>query len=348
MKRIRMFGVMLIYILLFSIEIFSGTYKASENVTTGSYVEPPRDLSASINYNVGSPKYVMYVINWNGADSYSYTYPDFSYEYSYEIRVDDDVISSSTLDTTYEIMFFYESKAITHTVYVRKIRRTLDGPNQNGVSEWTAINVNVEAYHEYSLSTHIRKLEEKNFHTTKIYWEKSKEQQCQYEVLRSTRKDGEYKSIAKTTGTSYTDVNVTAGKRYYYKIGVSIDVHGQKLEEYSEIKSIKVTGKPLKPKIKVSTSKKKLKIKWGTIVDNSSWIEIYMKNGQRGYKKYKMINRTINIKKSRKKKGITGIQSSIDTLQKGVTYRFKARTCAIVNGGLLYSKWSKVKTVKRK
>ena len=342
MKRILMSGVLLICVLSSSVKTFGGIYESSEILTTDTYVSAPKNLSAQINY-MGANEYVNCYIYWNNNEDIR----DYVFYY-YEVRVDDDIEVKRTTDYAgYEITLKKESRAKTHTVYVRRCYYTLDGQRHEGVSEWASININIEAYHEYSLSTKITKLEEKNYHTTKIYWKKVKEQ-CQYEVLRSTGKDGDYKSIATLNKTSYTDTDVTAGKKYYYLIVVSINVHGQKLEEFSKEKSIKVKGKPLTPKIKVSTNKKKLKIKWGTISDNSLWIEIYMKNGQREYKKYKMINRTMNIKKSKKKKGITGIQSSIDTLQKGITYRFKARTCAIVNGRLLYSKWSKVKTVKRK
>ena len=342
MKRIRMFGVLLICILSFSVETFGGIQKLSVK-----YIEPPKNLTAEINYH-GIQKYVECCIRWDLVnDNLDDSFDEFNgYRdlYSCEVRVDDDIVARRVDMRSYSITFTKESQAKTHTVYVRRI---IEGKDEDWISEWVSININIEAYHEYSLSTKITKLEEKNYHTAKIYWKKVNEP-CHYEVLRSERKNGEYESIATLTGTSYTDKDVIAGKKYYYRIRVSIDVHGLELEEWSKAKLIKIKGKPLTPKIKVSASKKNLKIKWGTITDNSSWIEIYMKNGHGEYRKYKMINRTINIKKKKKKRGITGIQSSIDTLQKGITYRFKARTCAIVNDRLLYSKWSKVKTVKRK
>ena len=39
-----------------------------------------------------------------------------------------------------------------------------------------------------------------------------------YKVYRATSENGTYKLMKTTTGTSYTNTSVTAGKTYYYKV----------------------------------------------------------------------------------------------------------------------------------
>lgn len=189
----------------------------------------------------------------------------------------------------------------------------------------------------------IKKLKEKSHRSVKITWKKASGA-ITYAVYRSNKKNGKYKLIKTTNKLNYTDKKVKAGKKYYYKIKA---INASGVSTMSKAKKIKVKGTPKTPKIKVSKNSTSWSIVWGTITDNSKGIEIYMKNGQGKYKKFTRINKTTNLKKSKKKKGVTGITSSISTLQSGVTYKFKARTYAVVKGKKVYSKWSKVKTLKK-
>lgn len=105
---------------------------------------------------------------------------------------------------------------------------------------------------------------------------------------------------------------------------------------------------PSKPSLKLKADSRALKIKWGIISDNSKGVEVYVKSNGGGYKKYTKIYATTNLKKSKSKKGATGIESPKSGMKKGCTYQFKIRTYAIVNRKKVYSKWSKVKKIKIK
>lgn len=190
---------------------------------------------------------------------------------------------------------------------------------------------------EKAIKPTIKKLKEKNWHTVKLTWKKISDVK-KYTIYRSKKKSGKYKKIATTSKKSFLDKKVKSGTRYYYKIKVT---SSRKEIHASKAKAIKVKGTPNKPKIKLNVNSRSWQIHWGIISDNSIGIEIYMKNGEGKFKKFTRINRTVNIKKSKKKKGATGIQSSIDSLAKGITYQFKARTYAKVKGKKVYSKWSK-------
>lgn len=196
--------------------------------------------------------------------------------------------------------------------------------------------------HELKIS--ITHLKEKNWHSVKVRWVK-KAGIKSYTLYRSKKKKANYKRISTTTATSCLDMKVKAGRKYYYKV-IATDDSGRTFT--SKPKAVKVKGVPKTPKIQLKISKQSWQIYWGTLNDNSKGIDIYMKNDDLKHKKYVLINRTTNIKKSRKKKGTTGIQSTLSTLSKNRTYKFKARTYAVVKGKKVYSKWSKTIRYTRK
>lgn len=195
----------------------------------------------------------------------------------------------------------------------------------------------MQGINDKSTKPAIKKIKEKNWHTVKITWKKISGIK-KYILYRSKKKSGKYKKIATTSKRSVLDKKVKAGAKYYYKIKVT---NSRKESFISKTKAIRVKGTPNKPKIKLSVNSSFWQIHWGIISDNSVGIEIYMKNGEGKFKKFTRINRTVNIKKSKKKKGVTGIQSSVDSLKKGLAYQFKARTYTKVKGKKVYSKWSK-------
>lgn len=189
----------------------------------------------------------------------------------------------------------------------------------------------------------IKSVKEKNYHTVKLTWKKV-EKASYFKVYRATKKNGKYKCIASTKKIRYIDKSVKGGKKYFYKIQAVGEEGGTSV---SAVKYIGVKGKPSRPKITVKRTKKTWGIYWGIIEDNSKGIQVYMKNGQGKYKKFTKINETKKLKKRKNKKGITGILSSIDSLQPGKTYYFRARTYAVIKGKKVYSKWSKVKKLRR-
>lgn len=74
----------------------------------------------------------------------------------------------------------------------------------------------------------------------KVSWTNISKRATGYEVRMSTSKNGTFNSIGTTTNTSFTKVNLTKGKTYYFKIRAYRTVDGQKIYSlYSGIKSIK-------------------------------------------------------------------------------------------------------------
>ena len=187
----------------------------------------------------------------------------------------------------------------------------------------------------------IKSIKESNYHTALIKWNKSAID-CRYEIYRGKKKFGKYIKIAGTSKTEFADKKVKAGKRYFYKIKAI----SKNESVMSNIKGIRIKGKPNRPGIKVKADKVKLEIKWGIIKDNSKGIEIFVKSPNGGYKKYKKIHSSTNLKKSKNKKGVTGIISPSSGLKSGVTYQFKSRTYAVVLKHKVYSRWSKIRKIK--
>lgn len=187
----------------------------------------------------------------------------------------------------------------------------------------------------------IKSIKESNYHTALIKWNKSAID-CRYEIYRGKKKGGKYIKIAGTSKTEFADKKVKAGKRYFYKIKAI----SKNESVMSNIKDIRIKGKPNRPGIKVKADKVKLEIKWGIIKDNSKGIEIFVKSLNGGYKKYKKIHSSTNLKKSKNKKGVTGIISPSSGLKSGVTYQFKSRTYAVVMKHKVYSRWSKIRKIK--
>lgn len=205
--------------------------------------------------------------------------------------------------------------------------------NQSGEKE-------SERTHNSIDSLKIISVKEKNYHTAAIKWT-TVTRGYKYQIYRATSKSGKYKKIAEVEKNTYNDKKVKASRTYFYKIKA---VNGK--DSYETIaKKIRIKGRPNKPDIKVSANAKRLKIKWGTLRDNSTGIQIYVKSKKGGFKRYTKINETTKLKKSKKKKGVTGIESAVAGLKKNVEYSFKARTYAKISGGKVYSKWSKVKKI---
>ena len=74
----------------------------------------------------------------------------------------------------------------------------------------------------------------------KVSWTNISKRATGYEVRMSTSKNGTFNSIGTTTNTSFTKVNLTKGKTYYFKIRAYRIVDGQKIYSlYSGIESIK-------------------------------------------------------------------------------------------------------------
>lgn len=69
--------------------------------------------------------------------------------------------------------------------------------------------------------------------SVKISWKKVKGAKG-YRIYRAASKNGKYKKIKTTKGTSYTNTKLSSGKRYYYKVRA---YSGSKTGKYSAAKS---------------------------------------------------------------------------------------------------------------
>ena len=183
-------------------------------------------------------------------------------------------------------------------------------------------------------------VKEKNYHTVKLTWKKINTSK-DYEIYRAEKKSGKYISVKKLKSGVYSDSKVKAGKKYLYKIKTTSN-DGKVI--WSGTKAIYVKGTPNRPKLSIKKTKSKWTLTWGIIGDNSKGLQVYMKTSKKG--KFVKVNEVNKLKKKKNKKGITGMSGSRSSLDKKVTYFFKVRTYAVVNGKKVYSRWSKVKKMK--
>jgi glutaredoxin len=186
----------------------------------------------------------------------------------------------------------------------------------------------------------LSRVKEKNYHTVRLIWKKINTSK-DYEIYRAEKKSGKYISVKKLKSGVYSDSKVKAGKKYFYKIKTTSN-DGKVI--WSGTKEIYVKGTPNRPKLSIKKTKSKWTLTWGIIGDNSKGLQVYMKTSKKG--KFVKVNEVNKLKKKRNKKGITGMSGSRSSLDKKVTYFFKVRTYAVVNGKKVYSRWPKVKKMK--
>ena len=186
----------------------------------------------------------------------------------------------------------------------------------------------------------LSRVKEKNYHTVRLIWKKINTSK-DYEIYRAEKKSGKYISVKKLKSGVYSDSKVKAGKKYFYKIKTTSN-DGKVI--WSGTKEIYVKGTPNRPKLSIKKTKSKWTLTWGIIGDNSKGLQVYMKTSKKC--KFVKVNEVNKLKKKRNKKGITGMSGSRSSLDKKVTYFFKVRTYAVVNGKKVYSRWSKVKKMK--
>lgn len=156
-----------------------------------------------------------------------------------------------------------------------------------------------------------------------------------YNIYRSTSKNGTYKKVGNTTGTSYTDKGLTKGKTYYYKVASYVNSDGkQVISSYSSVVSVKAAA-PAPSTITAKKAKSGVaKITWGKS-NGASGYEVYMATSSSGkYTKISTVSKPTTL--SCTKTGLT----------KGKTYYFKVRSYTTVSGKKVYSDYTKVVKVK--
>lgn len=188
-----------------------------------------------------------------------------------------------------------------------------------------------------TLSKPTVKVSSNSYNSNKLSWNKVTGASG-YEVLRSTSKNGTYKSVKTITSgstVSYTDKSLATGTTYYYKVRAYRTVDKKKV--YSSYSSV-VSAKPVlkTPSVKLTSGSKKATIKWEKI-SGASGYEVYRATSKSGkYSKIKTITKNSTV---------SYVNSS---LTKNKTYYYKVRAYRTVNGKKIYSSYSVAKSVKVK
>ncbi|MDO5291710.1 MAG: GH25 family lysozyme [bacterium] len=154
-----------------------------------------------------------------------------------------------------------------------------------------------------------------------------------YRVTVATSKNGTYKKLGYTTGTSYKHTKLTLGKQYYYKVE-AVKIWNNK--NYWSPSSKIVSGKPkvAKTKItKISTSSRKVTIKYSKI-SGATGYAVYRSTSKNG--KYTRLTYTTK----------TSYTNSYLTRNK--KYYYKVRAYRVVKGKKVYGSYSEITSVKVK
>lgn len=153
----------------------------------------------------------------------------------------------------------------------------------------------------------LRLTTEKTSGCIKLSW-KSVSSTEKYNIFRSTTKNGVYKCIKVTTGTSYVDKNAKVGKRYYYKVK-AIASNSAANSVFS--KTLAGTRKELPFKLTITLNDAGKPVVTWPAVKNAKIYEVYrgvLKDG-----KYIRLNSTENT------------QLTNSSASEGVTYYYKVK-----------------------
>ncbi|MDE6887946.1 MAG: fibronectin type III domain-containing protein [Eubacterium sp.] len=168
----------------------------------------------------------------------------------------------------------------------------------------------------------------------KVSWKKSGEGNVSsYLVQRSSRRDGDYKTIARQkTGKSYIDQKVTSASRYYYRVAAKTE--GGEIS-YSKICSFLCPVEPL-PEVKlVRYSTSSIKVMWDKSKDKQAvWYKVYYATSRSG--KYKLAGVTKNT------------WYRVTNLKKDQDYYFGVKACATKKESGSDSKLSKIAKMRTK
>ncbi|MBQ5782619.1 MAG: hypothetical protein IIV99_04440, partial [Oscillospiraceae bacterium] len=151
----------------------------------------------------------------------------------------------------------------------------------------------------------------------------------EYKVYRSTTKDGEYKLLKTTTGTSLKNTSVNAGETYYYKV---MAVHATSAANSAYSTSVGRTVDLPQPVASVAlNSKGKPRVTWNA-VSGATKYEVYRATSSGGT--YTKLYTT------------TGTSMTNSSATAGKTYYYKVK--AIHTNSSANSTYSAVKSIKSK
>lgn len=157
----------------------------------------------------------------------------------------------------------------------------------------------------------------------KVTWSKAAGAKT-YTIYRSNSKNGTYRKLGKSSGSSYTDKKAVFGKQYYYKVAAGT--------AYSKAVSVKV--QPLAPKkVKASAAKGKVKLSW-------------KKNGKvDGYQIYRATSKKGKYKKIGETKKLSFEDQKVKTKK---YYYYRIRSYRKAGKKVIYGKYSKICKIKSK
>ena len=149
-----------------------------------------------------------------------------------------------------------------------------------------------------------------------------------YNILRSTEKNGKYKTIAKNiTKLKYTDKSLEYGTKYYYKVVAINDINSKT----SSIVSKKVIPNTVE-NLNGEPGNKKIKLRWDKVSGNG--YEIYSSTDNKKYTKIATIENKSTLTYTIKK------------LKDNKKYYYKVRAYKTIKGKKIYGDYSKILEIK--
>lgn len=148
-----------------------------------------------------------------------------------------------------------------------------------------------------------------------------------YLIYRSTN-NKKFTLVKTTNSTSYTDLSLTSGKKYYYKVRAYRIVNKKKVYSSYSISVSQTVTLPKVSGVKLSlTNYNTLKISYNKIPNASGYVIYRSTNKSSGYAAIKTT---------------TSLSYTNSSLAKSKTYYYKIRAYRTINGKKVYGKYSSV------
>ncbi len=178
---------------------------------------------------------------------------------------------------------------------------------------------------------------QRNVKCLHLKW-KTDEKYTGYEVYMATSKDWTYKRVASTSKGKANIEKLKKAKTYYFKLRAWTENNGQKsFSEFSEPMAISTRPSKMKLTSAKSAKKKTVTVKWKRQTRVSGY-QLLLRVGKKGHSTIKYITQT-NAKK---------YKYTFKGLKSGAKAKVRVRSYRIVEGKRVYSRKSKVYSVKVK
>ena len=209
-------------------------------------------------------------LQWNDSLTMSWTRPsEYQYaRYMLEMYYSESKPSSiSDMDVLYRTWGLWQETFEPYWIpgtgyYCVRLRTISENIKENHHSSWVTSDIQY-----YKIGKPKVKVTESSG-KPKISWD-AVDFAVKYQVYRATSKDGEYERVKTTTGKSYTDSDVKAGKTYYYKVRAVLENNAKS----SFSSPVSFTKKLSTPKVTAANtaSSGKVKLTWKEISGAKSY-----------------------------------------------------------------------------